>query len=469
MCYHPVGTIVRTRRQPMQHARSVALALALLLAGTLAAHAATDARSDTTWVTTFDHDFYNWADPHTQTFELPRAGLPWGRILLFYRIECPPAPGDCDPWDRLGHLRVVETDTTGAETLYEIARIITPYDITGGNYPGHCEWVLDVSDYASLLHDTVTLRNYIESWIGGQRGWLVTIRFAFIPGVMPLEPYRVVNLYQNDYVVYGDPANPHESHLPPLSIPIDAEAVRVKARAICTGHGQGNTDNAAEFARKWHEFLVGTTSYNHTLWRNDCAQNPCSPQGGTWYYARAGWCPGDKVDPWDSDITASITPGSPATIDYNIEPYVNFCRPNNPECADGATCADCDYNYNGHTEPHFTLQAQLIFYREPAPEALDGENVSGRDLEIGPNRPNPFSPATAFGYEMPAPGEATVTIFTADGRTVRRLTRHHDSAGSYSFTWDGTDTDGRRLPSGTYFYEVRAGERQGVRRMVLLR
>jgi hypothetical protein len=442
---------------------------ALLLLGGAVPCAATDARPDTTWVTTFDHDFYNWADPHTQSFAFPSGGLPWGQILLYYRIECPPAPGDCDPWDRLGHLRVVETDSLGAETLYEIARIITPYDITGGNYPGHCEWVLDVSDYVTLLHDTVTLRNYIESWIGGQRGWIVTIRFAFIPGVMPLEPYRVANLYQRDYIVYGDPANPHESYLPPLDVPIDAETVRVKARAICTGHGQGNTDNAAEFARKWHEFLVGTTSYNHILWRNDCAQNDCSPQGGTWYYARAGWCPGDKVDPWDVDITGSVTPGAPATIDYNIEPYENFCRPNNPNCVDGTTCTDCDYNYTGHTEPHFTLQAQLILYREHAPEAVQADPIGRRELGLGPNRPNPFSPTTAFQYEMDAPGTATITIRSADGRLVRQLVQQHRTPGSFSCSWDGTDADGRRLPSGTYFYEVQAAGRTGVRKMVLLK
>jgi hypothetical protein len=451
------------------HSFALVLALGLLCASAIAVEASTDARVDTTWVTTFDHDFYNWADPHTQTFEFPPAGLPWGRILLVYRIECPPAPGDCDPWDRIGWLRVVQTDTTGAESLTEIARVITPYDITGGNYPGHCEWVLDVSDYLSLLHDTVTLRNYIESWIGGQRGWVVTIRFAFIPGVMPLDPYRVINLYENDYIVYGDPARPHEAQLPPLAVPIDTAAVRVKARAICTGHGQGNTDNAAEFARKWHEFRVGTTSNSHTLWRNDCAQNTCSPQGGTWYYARAGWCPGDKVDPWDVDITTQVTPGATADIDYNIEPYVNFCRPNNPECADGVTCTDCDYNYTGHTEPHFTLQAQLILYRAHAPQTVSDDRPGGRDMGIGSNRPNPFSPSTDFQYRMDAPGEATITIWSADGRRVRQLTRRHDAPGAFSCTWDGTDAGGRRLPAGTYFYEVRAAGRSGVRRMVLLK
>ena len=110
---------------------------------------------------------------------------------------------------------------------YEIARIITPYDITGGDRPGSCTWILDVTDYQSLLHDSVTLRTYIESWIGDDRGWLVTIRFAFIPGYSELEPYKVVNLWIGEHLVYGDPDNPIESYLEPMEVQIDAEAVAV--------------------------------------------------------------------------------------------------------------------------------------------------------------------------------------------------------------------------------------------------
>ncbi len=285
---------------------------------------------------------------------------------------------------------------------------------------------------------------------------------------MPREPYRVINLYQNDYLVYGDPDNPHEAYLPALSIPVDSEAVQVKVRAITTGHGQGNTDNAAEFAYKWHAVRVSGESYSHYLWRSDCAQNDCSPQGGTWPLARAGWCPGDKVDPWDIDVTGSVTPGLPAEIDYDIQPYVNQCRPNNPDCADGVTCADCDYNYQGHTEPHFTLQAQVIFYREPLPATVRADDSDPRLLGLAPNRPNPCFQSTTIQYEMDAPGEAIITIWTADGRVVRRLARQHGASGSCSWTWDGRDERGQRLPSGTYFYEVRAGDSQAARKMLLV-
>jgi len=339
---------------------SVPLVVALAVA--VAAPALASAR-DSVWVLTFDHDFYNWADPHEATFEFPPLTHEFSQVLLHYTIECPEAPGDCDPWDRLGWLRILHEEPDQSVTPYEIARIVTPYDITGTGRPGSCTWVLDVTDYRFLLHDQVTLRNYIETWIGGTRGWIVTVEFEFVPGSSPAEAYRIVNLWTLDRLVFGDPANPVEDHLQPVTVDVEPDAVSATVRAITTGHGQGNTLNAAEFSNLWHAVSVEGSVTSHQLWRSDCAQNLCSPQGGTWAYNRAGWCPGDAVTPWDVDATPWLVPGSTLVLDYDIQPYENLCRPTNPSCVSGVTCPDCNYNYNGHTEPHYTLVGQLILRR----------------------------------------------------------------------------------------------------------
>jgi hypothetical protein len=427
------------------------------------------AKADTTWVTTFDQDFYNWATAHVDTFLFPPANESYGEVLLFYTIACPGPPGDCDPWDRLGHLRIVH-EAPGQETVhYEIARIVTPYDITGGSYPESCTWVLDVTDYRFLLHDEVVLRNYIESWIGGDRGWLVTIEFAFIAGTPELEAYQIVNLWTRDYLVYGDPTNPLEDHLPSQLVEIDPGAEAVKVRAVCTGHGQGNTDNAAEFSYKWHRVVVDGHHYQHYLWRSDCAQNSCSPQGGTWQYNRAGWCPGDKVVPWDNDITTYAPAGATIEIGYEVTPYENLCRPNNPDCIDGVTCPDCDYNYTGHTEPHYSLNSQLIFYRSPLSATLDQSAAAPERLRLGQNYPNPFNPATTFAYTLDVPGDITISIFDPEGKLLRQATRRHRTLGTFRYSWNGKDERGVPLPSGVYIYQVQTDETRIARKMILLK
>jgi hypothetical protein len=430
---------------------------------------------DTTWVHTFDQDFYNWATPHDATFTFPPPGTPWQKILLTYTIGCPTSPGDCDPWDRIGYLQALhdtgETDSTGTPILepYEIARVITPYDITGSGRPGTCTWELDVTDYKSLLQGEVLLRNYIESWIGGQRGWLVTIDFAFIEGDRVLEPYRVVNLWTRYYTVFGDPARPVEAFLQPLSLDLDPETIAAKVRVITTGHGQGNTQNCAEFCSKQHTIVANGTPFAHTLWRSDCNVNPCSPQGGTWALARAGWCPGDKVTPWDVDVSGVITSGGSLALDYDISAYENFCRPDNPECVSGVTCPDCNYNSTGHTEPHLALQAQVVLYEQGAIIDVAAPGASETGVVLGQNAPNPFNPRTTITYELSRAADVNIVITNAGGRIVREVRRRHGSAGHFRIVWDGRDASGKELPSGVYFYELEGGGEVRAKRMVLLR
>ncbi len=424
---------------------------------------------DTTWVNTFSNDFYNWATPHEQTFSFP-AERNWRKILLYYRIGCPPSPDDCDPWDRIGYLRVmreVEQGTMLAIEPVEIARVITPYDITGGARPGTCTWTLDVSDYASLLRGDVTLNNYIESWIGGTRGWLVTIDFAFIEGEPELIPFKVTNLWNHYYAVYGDPTRPIEDLLAPVQVGIAPEVVAAKVKVTTTGHGQGNTGNCAEFCSKQHTVNANGTDFAHTLWRANCASNSCGPQGGTWTLPRAGWCPGDKVDPWEVDVTAQVVAGGTSTFDYSVQAYTNFCCPCNPSCISGATCANCQYDSNGHTEPIYAVASQLIEYRTNPVSGVPGPETRARAW-LEQNAPNPLRGTTEIAYVVDRPGRISLSLFAASGRVIRVLVREHAAAGRYAVTWDGRDAGGERLPSGVYFYALDGVGEAGARKMLLL-
>lgn len=198
-------------------------AIALLIAP-----AAWSAPGDTTWVHTYVNDYFNWADHHVASFTFPDTSLHSSKVVLFYRIGCPPAPGDCDPWDRLGYLQLHAPAPGGGpdSVSIEIARVITPYDITGAGRPGTCQWQLDVSDYEPLLHGRVVLDDYIETYIGGNRGWLATVDFAFIQGESENKPYKIQNLWENYRTIYGDPTQPIENTLFPMVAAIDSAATQ---------------------------------------------------------------------------------------------------------------------------------------------------------------------------------------------------------------------------------------------------
>jgi len=444
--------------------RLAALTLLLALGAATAAADTAPAWPDTTWVRAFDQEFINWATPHVADFAFPGHPEIYSAVVLRMTIGCPGLPGDCDPWDRYAWLRLEEDLAGGGTRDVEIARFITPYDITGpANYPGTCTWEFDLTDYKFLLKDTVTLKLYIESWMGNARGWLITTDFGFVHGASALQPFAIEILYLDDWIVYGDSPTAHEAELPAVPISVPADAVAGKVRLTTTGHGFGFAENCAEFCPKDHSIVVGAQTFTHLLWRG-CANNTCSPQGGTWQYPRAGWCPGDKVTPWDNDITSLLTPGQPLSFDYNIEEYFNPCNPTNPDCIPGQTCTDC--NYDGTTPPNWKVMGQVIFYRAD-PTAAPTEVAAAR-LRLGQNYPNPFNPSTTFDYELAAPGAVTLRIVSPGGRLLLETQRTHEAAGRYSFRWDGRDARGEAQPTGVYFYEVEsAGQRQS-RKMLLL-
>lgn len=283
----------------------------------------------------------------TDTISFPNHTTQFSEIIMNINLECP--NGGCDPWDRKAQISVNNRDD-----WFEIGRYVTPYGV-------ECGWSLNVSDYRSFLIGDVILRSYIDTWV--DPGWLVSISFDFIVGNPDYAYTSIRKVWNYSNLVYGDNTNPID--IPSYNGYIPSNALASNLRMITTGHGQGNTDNAAEFSYKIHDININDEpTFIHNIWRSDCESNNCSPQNGTWIYDRAGFCPGDKVTPQDFNLLDYINAGSNIKLDYVLQDYFNACSPNNPACIDGVTCAECNYNYNGHTEPFYFIESQLIVYSD---------------------------------------------------------------------------------------------------------
>jgi hypothetical protein len=256
------------------------------------------------------------------------------QIVLELSLDCP--DGKCDHWDRFGTIGLVSEKSLdgGTDTVIEIGRFMTPYRVGG-------KWEIDVTDLRPLLSGQVTLRAFIDTWVG------------------PGSPILVLPIWTMRSLVYGDPAKPIAQSTP-LAVPAGSSYA---IRTFVTGHGQGNKGNCAEFCSRKHSIAVDSVAHAATIWRTDCPTTAVPNQSGTWQYPRAGWCPGADVKPWTVDVTADLAGKKSATFGYDVEAYENSCRPDAATCAGCSLGTACAYDGGNHTEPYYSVSSVLIAYR----------------------------------------------------------------------------------------------------------
>ena len=85
------------------------------------------------------------------------------------------------------------------------------------------------------------------------------------------------------------------------------------------------------------------------------------------------------------------------------------------------------------------------------------------------NYPNPFNPETSIQFALPVRTRVSLIVYNILGAEVTRLTEGTLTAGTYTVTWDGTDSSGRPVASGVYLYRLSAEGLSITRKMVLLK
>ena len=89
------------------------------------------------------------------------------------------------------------------------------------------------------------------------------------------------------------------------------------------------------------------------------------------------------------------------------------------------------------------------------------------------NAPNPFitskSAYTTFNYDIKENAFVTLKIYTASGELVKTLVDESRLGGLYSASWDGTNEDGKKVASGVYIYNLKAGSSKDTKIMAVVK
>ncbi|KAA3606483.1 MAG: T9SS C-terminal target domain-containing protein [Calditrichaeota bacterium] len=122
-----------------------------------------------------------------------------------------------------------------------------------------------------------------------------------------------------------------------------------------------------------------------------------------------------------------------------------------------------DVETNGVETKH-KEQAQTIKFN------LTEENTQTKlDYVLAQNFPNPFNPSTTINFQIKKDQRVKLQVYNLNGQLVKELLNDKKNKGSYSVKWNGTDSFGNQVSSGTYFYKILAGTFTQTNKMILLK
>jgi hypothetical protein len=276
---------------------------------------------------------------------------------------------------------------------FELLSLVTPYG-NGLNLGAEGRtFTFDVSDFAPVLRGAKTLS--IE--YGGEWQEELDLKFVFVAGTPARPVLDVQNVWPAGRAWYQELLD--DRYYEPRTLTLHPAGDRFKLRSAITGHGQNG-----EFVPRQHYLDVdgGAQEFTYDVWKY-CGKNPIYPQGGTWVFDRAGWCPGMATDVREFALAAG--PGQTIELDYGVN---------------GAFLSDANY----------LVSNQLVSYGAPS-HTLD---VSVEGI-IRPNNRQ-----VEYARINPACAAPIVTVRNNGSTTVTSLAIQYwvPGGGALDYTWHGT-------------------------------
>ncbi|MBD3425220.1 MAG: T9SS type A sorting domain-containing protein [Candidatus Latescibacteria bacterium] len=126
------------------------------------------------------------------------------------------------------------------------------------------------------------------------------------------------------------------------------------------------------------------------------------------------------------------------------------------------------------------LAKSYVFLGDPAlflAGAVEGQISSSEDdinqtpeYAIKTIYPNPFNPNTSIKFSVPKRASVEINIYDVSGKLLRTLFSGMKQKGTYTVTWNGTNSRGQDVSSGVYFCRMKMEGARGIsRKLVLLR
>ncbi|MBL8027155.1 MAG: T9SS type A sorting domain-containing protein [Fibrobacteres bacterium] len=84
-------------------------------------------------------------------------------------------------------------------------------------------------------------------------------------------------------------------------------------------------------------------------------------------------------------------------------------------------------------------------------------------------QPNPFNPSCKISITLPSSINATLAIYSTDGKLIKILKSGSIEKGVNAFSWDGKDRNGNESATGIYLCKLSNGKSSAIKRITMIR
>uniref|UniRef100_A0A4W3HJL8 Si:dkey-256h2.1 n=1 Tax=Callorhinchus milii TaxID=7868 RepID=A0A4W3HJL8_CALMI len=247
------------------------------------------------------------------TVELPEDLSSFNILELDASLSCPGTRDEsCAHWDHTVQLYVCCEQNSSYCNL-ELGRWITPFRRRVGH------WLTDVSPLLPLLNqNTCTFNIKTAPWAMPWKPSL-NLRFSESGNSSMLHPFEVKQLFTG-----GTFDRNYNKKYQPIKFVVPSLTKKVELYVVITGHGS-DENGCGEFCVTSHYFVINSKINNSKTFDNAGTAFGCADkvlegvvpnEHGTWLYGRNGWCDGQDVAPWRTDVTDQVNLGGINDILY---------------------------------------------------------------------------------------------------------------------------------------------------------
>lgn len=168
------------------------------------------------------------------------------------------------------------------------------------------------------------------------------------------------------------------------------------------------------------------------------------------------WSTATETNNYGFEILRSILPND------KDKSKVGFIKGN------GTTTEKKNYEYldKNLTKGEYEYQLVQIDYDGTRKQIADTKVVltSPDDYTLYQNYPNPFNPTTKIEYKIPNESDITLLVYNILGEIIYKLKQSDVKAGKHEIIFNG-----KNLPSGIYYYQIRTTDFIDTKEMLLIK